>query len=150
VFQLGITRDSEYRVKGVPRPGHMEFTCTVEVLDGQVVVGTHACPTPHATCAEAVADATWQALTSWNRSRQRDLKDSIYAPCPRRKKDAFKISRVDSQIFRGAMSHTTSPSLDLSNRLLAAQRERDPLPSHPTSRHGGYLASSLDDVGWIG
>jgi hypothetical protein len=39
LFQLGITRAPEYRVKGVPRPGRMEFTYTVEVFDGQEVVG---------------------------------------------------------------------------------------------------------------
>jgi hypothetical protein len=89
---LGITRAPEYRVKGVPRPGHMEFTCSMEVFDGQEVVGKHTCPTPRATCVEAVADAAWQALTSWNRSRHCDLKDSIYALYPRRKKDAFNIS----------------------------------------------------------
>jgi hypothetical protein len=42
----------------------MEFNCTVEVFDGQEVVGKHACPTPHATCAEAMADAAWQARMS--------------------------------------------------------------------------------------
>jgi hypothetical protein len=64
LFKLGITRAQEYRVKGVPRPGFMECTCTMEVFDGQEVVGKHACPTPCATCAEAVADAAWQTLTS--------------------------------------------------------------------------------------
>jgi hypothetical protein len=37
----------------------MEFTCTVEVFDGQEVVSKHACPARHATCAEAVAEAAW-------------------------------------------------------------------------------------------
>jgi hypothetical protein len=60
---------------------------------------------------------------SWNRSRHRDLKDSIYTLYPQRKKDAFKISRVDPQIFSGAMSHNTSLLLDLSDCLLVAQRE---------------------------
>jgi hypothetical protein len=73
----------------------MEFTCTVEVFDEQQVVGKHACPTPHATCAEVVADIALQALMSWNRSRHRDLKNSIYAQHPRMKKSVFKISRVD-------------------------------------------------------
>jgi hypothetical protein len=101
----------------------MEFTYTMEVFDGQEVVGKHACPAPHATCADVVADAAWQALMSWNRSRHHDLKDSIYTLYPQRNKDAFKISRVDLQIFRGVMSHSKSLSLDLSNRLLATQRE---------------------------
>jgi hypothetical protein len=120
---LGITKAPEYKLKGVPRPGCMDFTCAVEVFDGYEVVSKHICPTPRATCAKAVADAAWQALTSWNRSRHHDLKDSIYALYPQRKKDAFKISRVDLQIFRGAMSHSTSLSLGLSDCLLAAQRE---------------------------
>jgi hypothetical protein len=34
LFQLGITRALEYRVKGEPRPRRMEFTCTMEVFDG--------------------------------------------------------------------------------------------------------------------
>jgi hypothetical protein len=112
----------------------MEFTCTMEVFDGMEVVDKHDCPTPRATCAEAVADATWQALTSWNHSKHHDLKNSIDALYPRRKKDAFKISRVDRQISRGAMSHNTSLSLDLSNHLLAAQREIN------------YLCTQLADI----
>jgi hypothetical protein len=92
LFQLGITRAKEYRVKGVPRPGRMEFAYTMEVFDEQEVVGKHACPTPRATCAKVVVDAAWQALMSWNRSRHHDLKNSIYALYPQRKKSVFKIS----------------------------------------------------------
>jgi hypothetical protein len=46
-------------VKSVPRLGRMEFTCTVEVFDGQEVVDKHACLTPRVTCAEAVANTAW-------------------------------------------------------------------------------------------
>jgi hypothetical protein len=116
MFQLGITKAPKYKVKSVPRPGRMEFTCTVEVFDRQEVVNKHACPTPHVTCAKAVANAAWQTLTSWNHSRHCDLKNTIYVLYPRRENDAFKI-------FRGAMFHNTSLSLDLSDRLLPAQRE---------------------------
>jgi hypothetical protein len=56
------------------------------------VVDKHACPAPRVTCAEVVVDIAWQALMSWNSSRHRDLKNSIYALYPWRKKDAFKIS----------------------------------------------------------
>jgi hypothetical protein len=62
LFQLGSTKAPLYKVKSVPRLGRMEFTCTVEVFDGQEVVSNHACLTPHATCAKAVADAAWLAL----------------------------------------------------------------------------------------
>jgi hypothetical protein len=123
LFQLSITKALEYKVKSVPRPGRMEFTCTMEVFDGQEVVDKQACPTPRVTCAKAVADTAWQALMSWNRSRHSDRKNSIYTLYPWRKKDAFKISRVDPQIFGGVMSHSMSLCLDLSDHLLAAQRE---------------------------
>jgi hypothetical protein len=62
-------------------------------------------------------------LTSWDPYQHHDLMDSIYTLYPLRKKDAFNISQVDLQIFRGVMYHSTNLSLDLSNRLLAAQRE---------------------------
>jgi hypothetical protein len=84
LFPLGFTRTPEYRVKGVPRPGCMEFTCTMEVFDWHEVVGKHACPTPCVSCAKAVVDAAWQTLTSWNHSRHRELKNSIYALYPQR------------------------------------------------------------------
>jgi hypothetical protein len=43
LFQLGITKALEYKVKSVPRPGNMEFTYTKEVFNGQEVVSKHAC-----------------------------------------------------------------------------------------------------------
>jgi hypothetical protein len=89
---LGITKAPEYKVKSVPRPGRMKFTCTVEVFDGLEVVDMHAGPAPRGSCAEAVADTAWQALTRWNHSRHCDPKNSIYVFYPWRKKDAFKIS----------------------------------------------------------
>jgi hypothetical protein len=49
LFQLGITKALEYKVKSVPKPGCVEFTCVMEVFDGQEVVGKHACPAPLAT-----------------------------------------------------------------------------------------------------
>jgi hypothetical protein len=64
LFQLGITKAPEYNIKGVPRPRHMEFTCTVEIFDGQEMVGKHTCLAPRVTCAETVVDTAWQALMS--------------------------------------------------------------------------------------
>jgi hypothetical protein len=89
----------------------MEFTWIVEVFDGQEVVSKHTCPAPRVTCAEAVATTARQALMSWNHSWHHDFNNSIYVLYPQRKKDAFKISRVDPQIFRGAMSHNMILSL---------------------------------------
>jgi hypothetical protein len=91
---LGIIKALEYKVKSVPGPGCMEFSCTLEVYNGKEVVGKHACPAPRVTYAEAIADAVWQVLMSWNHSQHRDLKNSIYALYPQRKKDVLKISQV--------------------------------------------------------
>jgi hypothetical protein len=110
LFQLGITKAPEYKVKSVPKLGSMEFTCTVEVFDGQEVIGKHACSAPCVTCAEAVADAAWQALTSWSCSQHHDLKNSIYALYPRRMKDAFKISSGPIDLQRSDVSQHESLS----------------------------------------
>jgi hypothetical protein len=120
---LGITKASAYKVKGVPRPGHKEFTYTMEVIKKQELVGKHACPNPPMTYAEVVAETGWLTQMSYNCSRHHDLEDSIHVLYPQRKKDAFKIYRVDPQIPRGAMSHSTSLSPDLCDELLATQRE---------------------------
>jgi hypothetical protein len=61
---LGITKVPEYKVNSVPRSGRMEFTCTVEVFDGQVVLSKYACPAPRVTFAKAVANAAWLVVTS--------------------------------------------------------------------------------------
>jgi hypothetical protein len=55
----------------------MEFTCTVEVFDGKEVVGKHACPTPHATCAEAVADCDVPPLSKDGQSLPGSLWSAI-------------------------------------------------------------------------
>jgi hypothetical protein len=73
----------------------MAFSCTLEFFDEQEVVGQHTFPAPRVTSAGVVEDAGWQALTSCYHSQHRDLKNSIYAIYPQRKKDAFKICRVD-------------------------------------------------------
>jgi hypothetical protein len=39
---LGISKAPEYKVKSVPRLGHMEFTYTMEVFDEPEVVEKHA------------------------------------------------------------------------------------------------------------
>jgi hypothetical protein len=92
LFLLGITKALEYKVKSVSRLGRMEFTYTVEVFNGQEVIGKHACPAPHVTYDDTAANTASQALTCRNRSRHCDLKNSIYTLYPRRKKDAFEIS----------------------------------------------------------
>jgi hypothetical protein len=92
----------------------------MEVFNGSQVVGRHTGPAPRAMCAKVMDNAAWKMLMSWNRSWYRDLGHSIYALYRQMKKDAFKISRVDPQIFKGVMSHSIGLSLNMSDHLLAA------------------------------
>jgi hypothetical protein len=54
---------------------------------------------------DVVVDAAWQAITTWNRTHHRKLKNSIYHILPQRKKDKFKASGVKTDIPRMEMVH---------------------------------------------
>jgi hypothetical protein len=49
---LGITSSPTYRIKGVPRPGHVEFKAVAEILY------KHEGPAFRAFISDVVADAT--------------------------------------------------------------------------------------------
>jgi hypothetical protein len=70
-----------------------------------------------------VADATWQALTSWSCRHQDKLQDSVYHLILQQKKDQFKVPGVKNGIPKMEMVHYQEVTLELSARLLAAQRE---------------------------
>jgi hypothetical protein len=52
-----------------------------------------------------VADAAWQAITSWSRRHQDKLQDVLYPLIPQRKKDQFKVPGVKKDIPRMDMVH---------------------------------------------
>jgi hypothetical protein len=69
---LGITTASRYRIKEVPRLGRVEFKAIAEIFFGSRVLCRHKGPAYKTSRSYAVADATWQAITSWvysNKSR---------------------------------------------------------------------------------
>jgi hypothetical protein len=70
-----------------------------------------------------VADAAWQAITSWSRHHWDKLQDSICRLIPQWKKDQFKVPGVKNGIPKMEMVHHQDVTLELSARLLAAQRE---------------------------
>jgi hypothetical protein len=63
---LGITSTQRYRIKGVPRPGRVEFKAAVEIFFGPRVLCRHQGPAFSASISVAVADAASQANTSWS------------------------------------------------------------------------------------
>jgi hypothetical protein len=61
---LGITTTPKYRIKGVPRPGRVEYRAIAEIFSGCRVISRHQGPAFRASSNDVVVDAVWQAITS--------------------------------------------------------------------------------------
>jgi hypothetical protein len=82
---LGITTAPRYRIKEVPRSGRVEFK-----FFGSRILCRHKGPAFRTSRSDAVADAAWQAITSWVHSNKSRLQNSVHYLLPYRKKDQFK------------------------------------------------------------
>jgi hypothetical protein len=91
---LGITTAPRYRIKEVLRSGRVEFKAITEIFFGSRILCRHKGPAFRTSRSDAVADATWQAITSWVRSNKSRLQNSVYYLLPYRKKDQFKAYGV--------------------------------------------------------
>jgi hypothetical protein len=105
----------------VPRAG--EYKAVVEIFNGPNVISKHMGPAFQATCSDVVADASWQAISAWNCTHHKKLKNSVYHLLPQRKKDKFKASGVSTDIPRMKMVQHLDMSVEMSIRLQAAQQE---------------------------
>jgi hypothetical protein len=117
---LNITTQPEFRIKRVPRPGQEECKAIVEILSGPNVLSHHKGPTFRATYQDAVADAAWQAITTYNRRYHEGLKNTIYHLLPQRKKNKFKTSGVKADVPRMLMVHHQDVTVEMSTRMQAA------------------------------
>jgi hypothetical protein len=124
---LGITTAPRYRIKEVPCPGRVEFKAIAEIFIESRVLCRHKGPAFKTSHSDAIADATWQAITSWVRSNKSQLHNSVHYLLPYRKKDQFKSYGVRMDIPRMEMVHHQDVTVELSTRLLAAQREIETL-----------------------
>jgi hypothetical protein len=70
---LGITTAPRYRIKEVPRSGRVEFKAIAEIFFRSQILCRHKGPAFRTSCNDAVADAAWQAVTSWVRSNKSRL-----------------------------------------------------------------------------
>jgi hypothetical protein len=125
--QLGITTTPRYRIKEVPHPGQVEFKANADIFFGTRVLCRHKGPAFRTSYSDAIADAAWQAITSWVRSNKRRLQNSVHYLLPYRKKDQVKTYGVKKDIPRMEMVHHQDVTVELSTRLLAAQREIETL-----------------------
>jgi hypothetical protein len=87
---LGITTAPWYRIKEVPRSGRMEFKAVAEIFFGSRVLCRHKGPAFRTSRSDVVADAAWQAITSWVHSNKSRLQNSVHYLLPYRKKEQFK------------------------------------------------------------
>jgi hypothetical protein len=124
---LGITTAPRYRIKEVPHSGRVEFKVITEIFFGSRVLCRHKGPAFRTSRSDAVADAAWQAITSWVHSNKSQLQNSVHYLLPYRKKDQFKAYGVKKDIPRMEMVHHQDVMMELSTRLLAAQREIETL-----------------------
>jgi hypothetical protein len=70
---LGITTAPRYRIKEVLRLGRVEFKAIAEIFSGSKILCRHKGPAFRTSCSDIVADAAWQAITSWVRSNKSRL-----------------------------------------------------------------------------
>jgi hypothetical protein len=124
---LGITTAPRYRIKEVPHSGRVEFKAIVEIFFGSRVLCRHKGPTFRTSRSDVVADATWQAITSWVHSNKSRLQNSIHYLLPYRKKDQLKAYGVKRDIPRMDMVHHQDVAVELSTHLLTAQHEVETL-----------------------
>jgi hypothetical protein len=124
---LGITTALRYRIKEVPRSGQLEFKAITEIFFGSRVLCRHKGPAFRTSRSDAVADAAWQAITSWVRSNKSRLQNSVHYLLPYRKKDQFKAYGVKRDILRMETVHHQDVAVELSTHLLTAQHEIETL-----------------------
>jgi hypothetical protein len=124
---LDITTTPRYRIKEVSRSGRVEFKAITEIFFGSRILCRHKGLAFSTSRSDAVADAAWQAITSWVRSNKSQLQNLVHYLLPYRKKDQFKAYGVKKDIPQMEMVHHQDVAVELSTHLLTAQHEIETL-----------------------
>jgi hypothetical protein len=111
----------------IPRSGRVEFKAIAEIFFGSRILCRHNGPAFRTSRSDAVADATWQAITSWVCSNKSRLQNSVHYLLPYRKKDQFKAYGVKKDIPWKEMVHHQDVAVELSTLMLTAQHEIETL-----------------------
>jgi hypothetical protein len=80
--RLSITTPPEFRIKRILRPGREEYKAIVEIISGPNVLGRHKGPAFRTTYQDVVADAAWQAITTYNQRYHDELRNYVYYLLP--------------------------------------------------------------------
>jgi hypothetical protein len=114
---LNITTQPEFRIKRVPHPGWEEYKAIMEIFCGPNVLSRHKGPTLRATYQDALVDAAWQAITTYNHRYHKELKNTIYHLLPQRKMNKFKTSDVKAAVPGMLMVHHQDVAVEMSIHL---------------------------------
>jgi hypothetical protein len=115
--RINITTPPEFRIKRIPHPGREVYKAIMEILGGPNVLSQHKGPAFRTTCQDVVADAAWQAITTYNRRYHDELRNTIYHLLPQRKKNKFKVSGVRADVPRMLMVHHQDVFVEMSTHL---------------------------------
>jgi hypothetical protein len=92
----------------------------MDIFSGPNMLSRLKGPAFRATYQDAVADATWQAITTYNRRYHEELKNTVYLLLPQRKKNKFKTSGVKADVPRMVIVHHQDVAVEMSTHLQAA------------------------------
>jgi hypothetical protein len=120
---INITTPPEFRIKQIPHPGREEYKAIMEIISRPNVLSRHKGPAFRTTYQDAVANAAWQAITTYSRRYHDELRNTIYHLLPQRKKNKFKDSGVKADVPRMLMVHHQDVFVEMSTHLQTAQQE---------------------------
>jgi hypothetical protein len=103
--RINITTPPEIQIKRIPHPGWEEYKAIMEIMSRPNVPSWHKGPAFKTTYQDAVADAVWQAITTYSRRYHDELRSTVYYMLPQRKKNKFKASGVKADVPRMPMVH---------------------------------------------
>jgi hypothetical protein len=115
--RIDTTTALEFRIKRVMRSGQEECKVIVEIFNRPSVISWPKGPAFRTPYQDAVADATWQAITTYSRTHQDKIKNSLYHLLPQRKKDKFKTSGVKADVPKMLMVHHQDVFVEMSIHL---------------------------------
>jgi hypothetical protein len=80
--RINITTLPEFQIKRILRPGQEEYKAIVEIISGSNVLIQLKGPAFRTTYQDAVADAAWQAITTYNHRYHDELRNTVYYLLP--------------------------------------------------------------------
>jgi hypothetical protein len=118
---INITTPPEFRIKRIPRPGQEEYKAIVEIISGPNVLSRHKGSAFRTTYPDVVADAAWQAITTYSQRYHDELRNTVYHLLPQRKRNQFMVSGVKADVPRMLMVHHQDVFVKMSTHLQTAQ-----------------------------